>query len=72
MILPVKNCLRPRGGGVISGDIVVSSTGMYGSSSNYPRLERKLSKLTKQMERLFDKREKLIREMRQKGFDTPY
>ncbi len=70
--LASKELLEAKGGGVISGDIVVSSTGMYGSSSNYPRLERKLSKLTKQMERLFDKREKLIREMRQKGFDTPY
>jgi len=67
-----KELHEAKGGGVISGDIVVSRTGMYRSSRNYPRLERELSKLTKQMERLFDKREKLIREMRQKGFETGY
>jgi len=34
--------------------------------------ERKLSEMTKQLEKLHEKREKLIREMRQKGFDTGY
>jgi flagellar motility protein MotE (MotC chaperone) len=69
-----KELLEAKGEGVISGDIAVSSPRMLRSwsSRNYPRLERKLSKLTKQMERLVDKREKLIREMRQKGFDTGY
>ena len=34
--------------------------------------DRKRSEMTKQLEKLHEKREKLIREMRQKGFDTGY
>ena len=34
--------------------------------------ERELSEMTKQLMRLDEKREKLIREMQQKGFETGY